>query len=57
MPLQGSNSAILDPGLVLIQQHAWKMENGNQTQASSCALVKIEAILYKIVVCQYSKYN
>ena len=36
MPLEGSNSAILDSGLVLIgpnsAKHAWKTENGNQTQ-------------------------
>ena len=47
MPLEGSNSAILDPRLVLIglnsAKHAWKTENGNQTQASSCAINKIEA--------------
>ena len=51
MLLEGSNSAILDPGLVLIgpnsAKHAWKTENGNQTQASSCVINKIDAILYK----------
>ena len=62
MPLEGSYSAILDLGLALIgtnlAKHAWKTENGNQTQASSCMCNELRLrLLYNTVVCQYSKYN